>query len=113
HYRTSAKEQAKKELVYEKSLAVPDVELSANYDRGGGIYPDFWGVGIAMDLPFFNANKGNIRKAEIAVEQEAVNQQQHVQEIQNTVYATYQSLMETSQFLKEIDKDYTADLDRG
>ncbi|MDR0505505.1 MAG: TolC family protein [Dysgonamonadaceae bacterium] len=58
-----------KSFIYEKSLAVPDITLSANYDRYGGVWKDFVGVGISFNLPFLNRNQGNIRAAKISMQQ--------------------------------------------
>jgi cobalt-zinc-cadmium efflux system outer membrane protein len=55
-------------LDYEKSLRVPDITLSANYDRYGGVWNNFAGIGIRFDLPVFNRNQGNIRAARINIE---------------------------------------------
>lgn len=57
-----------KSLAYEKSLRIPDVTLGANYDRYGGVWRDFIGLGIRFDLPVFNRNQGNIRAARVNVE---------------------------------------------
>jgi cobalt-zinc-cadmium efflux system outer membrane protein len=70
-----------KSLVYEKSLRVPDVTLSAVYDRYGGVWKDFAGVGISIGLPFFNRNQGGIRAAKIGRDQS----QYLLQQQQNTV----------------------------
>ncbi len=59
----------KKTLDYEKALRVPDVNVMSSYDRGGGIWPSFFSVGIAMDIPLFNRNQGNIKHAELGVNQ--------------------------------------------
>ena len=41
-----------KSLIYEKSQRIPDITLSASYDRYGGVWKDFIGFGISFDLPF-------------------------------------------------------------
>ncbi len=69
-----------KSLIYEKSQRIPDVTLNVNYDRYGGIWKDFAGIGISFDLPFLNRNQGNIKAAEIGLYQNLhlVQQQQNV-----------------------------------
>jgi len=47
-----------KSLLYEKSQRVPDITLSANYDRYGGVWKDFVGLGVSFSLPFLNRNQG-------------------------------------------------------
>lgn len=63
-------------LRYEKAQRVPNLNLSVNYDRAGGVWKDFIGFGLGMDLPLFNKNKGAIKSAQIAVDQYKVIAQQ-------------------------------------
>ena len=58
-----------KSLIYEKSQRIPDITLSANYDRYGGVWKDFFGFGVSFSLPFLNRNQGNIKSAEIGLNQ--------------------------------------------
>lgn len=58
-----------KSLAYEKAQRIPDLTVSANYDRFGGVWKDFIGFGISFDLPFLNRNQGNIKAAKINREQ--------------------------------------------
>ena len=77
------REYATKSLAYEKSLRIPDITLSAAYDRRGGVWRDFIGFGISMDLPFFNRNQGGVKAAQITLQQSkhkkeiAINKLQH------------------------------------
>lgn len=65
---------AEKQLVLEKAQRVPDLTFQLGYDRGGNIMKDFVGLGVSVDLPIFNTNKGNIKSAQISVEQQKINQ---------------------------------------
>ena len=58
-----------KSLIYEKSQRIPDITLSANYDRYGGVWKDFVGLGVSFSLPLLNRNQGNIKYAEIGLDQ--------------------------------------------
>lgn len=68
--QSTAIEMAKQHLELEKAQRTPDVTLQLGYDRGGNIMQDFIGLGIQMDLPVFNRNKGNIQKAKQQIDQE-------------------------------------------
>lgn len=61
---------AEKHLVLEKAQRTPDLTFQINYDRGGNIMRDFVGIGVSVDLPIFNTNKGNIKASEIALSQQ-------------------------------------------
>lgn len=58
-----------KALKYEKAQRMPDISVSAVYDRYGGVWKDFSGIGVSIDLPFFNRNQGNIKVSEANMEQ--------------------------------------------
>ena len=94
-------EQAKtqQQLMIEKAQKTPDLTLQMNYDRGGNIMRDFVGVGVSFDVPIFNTNKGNIKAAEIALQQQQANRQtlennvaQSIQQLQNQLLRMEQSL---------------------
>lgn len=76
---------AEKQLVLEKAQRVPDLAFQVNYDRGGNIMRDFVGVGVSMDLPIFNTNKGNIKAAEIVVSQQQITKNAIDFELNNTI----------------------------
>lgn len=50
-----------KSLTYEKSQRIPDITISAAYDRFGGVWKDFIGFGVSFDIPFLNRNQGAIK----------------------------------------------------
>ncbi|MEH6656831.1 TolC family protein [Leeuwenhoekiella marinoflava] len=102
---------SQKELALEKARAVPDVEFSVGYDRGGNILQDFIGVGASIDLPFFDRNKGNIKKAERAVEQQNFLNQNKLLEVKEEVRQHYKNVLEAAGFFETINVEYTQDLD--
>lgn len=61
---------AEQQLKLEKANASPDVKILMNYDRGGSMMRDFFGIGIGIDLPFFDRNQGNIKSAQAQLEQQ-------------------------------------------
>lgn len=52
-------------LDYEKAQRIPDLTVSANYDRAGGVWENFIGFGVSFEIPFLNRNQGNIKAARI------------------------------------------------
>ncbi len=57
------------QLSLEKAQRTPNLNLLMNYERGGNVMSNFIGIGVNIDLPIFNRNKGNIQAAKIQVEQ--------------------------------------------
>jgi cobalt-zinc-cadmium efflux system outer membrane protein len=101
-----------KMLVYEKSLRTPDVGLSLNYDRYGGVWKNFVGVGISFDIPVFNRNQGNIKVAKLNIEQANYNAKHQKSIIQQEIIEIYNNYKMNYQFYKKItNNDFFKDLE--
>src|SRR5690554_1171288 len=98
-------------LAVERAERVPNFSLIGEYDRGSGIYTDFIGFGVAMDLPVFNRNKGNIRIAELEIQQAQLNQQFVTSGIEKEVNLAVLQFRKALKFIQQIDSDYENDLD--
>jgi len=95
----------KRTLDYEKSQRIPDITLSASYDRYGGVWKDFVGFGVSIDLPFFNRNQVNIRTAKLSIDQSSYLEQQHQNIIRHEVMATYNNYVNAYRFYTRITED--------
>ncbi len=104
-------EYSNKLLSYEKAQRIPDMTFGVNYDRNGNTMLDFVGFGVSFDLPFFNRNKGNIKKAQISIENAKVQKEQTVLTIENEIFLAYKSLQQAVDFINGIEPDYEKDLD--
>lgn len=100
-----------RELKLEKAQRVPNLALKGQYDRGGNIMLDFVGFGVALDLPIFNRNQGNIKRAQIASEQASYLHQHKRLRVSGEVALAYQNLLNAAQFLEGIDEGYEDVLD--
>lgn len=100
--KRQANEQAKtqQQLMIEKAQKTPDVTLQMNYDRGGNIMRDFVGVGVSFDVPIFNTNKGNIKAAEIALQQQQANRQTLENNVAQSIQQLHNQLIRMEQSLK-------------
>lgn len=95
----------------EKAQRVPDVTFGVQYDRSGGIMLDFVGFGVAFDLPFFNRNKGNIKKAQISIEYAKMQKEQKKLAIESEVFLAYKALQQAIHFINNIEPEYENDMD--
>ncbi len=59
----------------QKSLAIPDLTLGANYSQRGGAFDNEGTISIGIPLPLWNNNKGNILFAKTTLEQSKVVKQ--------------------------------------
>lgn len=102
-----------KSLAYEKAQRVPDITVSANYDRYSGVWKDFVGFGVSFDLPFLNRNQGGIKAAKInkeqsqylAEQQQNIAQHEVVEAYSNyTMVYNFYNKIKNNELLSEIDK---------
>ena len=103
--------QFKSLLLYEKAQAIPDVSLNASYDRGGGVWPSFFGFGLAIDLPVFNRNQGAISYAKLGVENTSLRFSEIRLRAQAQLNQNYKDFRAAIEFYETIDVDFEQDLD--
>ncbi len=102
---------ALKNLEIQNALKTPDLTFSVGYDRGGNIMKDFIGVGVALDLPVFDRNKGNIQDARIEVDKSGYETRKNILKSQNEISSVYQNYIRTKKISAELDDDYESTLD--
>lgn len=103
--------KSKAQLEIEKAERVPDLQVSLNYDRGGNIMRDFVGVGLAMDLPLFNRNQGNIKVAQLELEKNKVEIEQFRIDIEREIGFLAARLSNLESSLKATDQQFDGKLD--
>ena len=102
---------SEKSLRYEKSMRIPDLTFSATYDRAGGVTTNFVGFGVSMDLPFFDRNKGNIKAAQISLQQSQTLAELKQLEVHSEVVQAVQNYILVYDFSRQITGDFIANLD--
>lgn len=114
-------ELRQKSLTYEKSLRIPDLNLMVKYERSG-VWKNFIGFGVGMDIPVFNRNQGGIQTARLEQEQSILLAQQQEKLVRNEVIEAYENYTKvyafynTSQYtfgtmnLDEVLENYTRNL---
>lgn len=71
----------------QRKLAVPDVNVFANYDQLSGAFNNQISAGISVPLPLWNRNRGNIKSAQFQIKQRAYNKES----LKNEILATVQN----------------------
>lgn len=106
--RSSQAERAYRSNLYELERAnrIPDLALKAYYDRGGGIVTNFVGFGVAIDLPLFNRNQGNIQAARIGMEQSQTAHQHLEKTIEAEIRAAVRNYIAAADFRNSIEEGY-------
>jgi cobalt-zinc-cadmium efflux system outer membrane protein len=93
-------------------LAVPDLSLSLSYDQQGSYVNNFTSLGVAMDLPFFNRNQGNIKSAKITMDMNNAAQKATEATVEENVYHALQKAFAQDKMLQSIDPHFASDFDR-
>ncbi|MDR3024517.1 TolC family protein [Chryseobacterium sp.] len=102
---------AAKNLEIQNAMKTPDVAVSIGYDRGGNIMKDFIGLGVSMDLPIFDRNKGNIQEAKLEIEKSKLETRKNMLKSENEIVSVFRNYIRTQQVSEEIDESYESTLD--
>ncbi len=78
---------AEQYLKYQKGLSIPDINLFTSYDQRGGAFNNQVNAGIAIPLPLWNRNQGNIKSAQFRLRETGYN----VQAMQNEIMSSLQN----------------------
>ncbi|WP_435355889.1 TolC family protein [Emticicia sp. SJ17W-69] len=96
----------------QNALRKPDLTLQMTYDRNAGYVANYLGVGVGMNLPFFNKNQGNIQAAQIRI-QEAEKLQNACQlRLEKEVQNAYFKARQADQTAQTIDHKFSDDFSR-
>ncbi|OQP54308.1 transporter [Niastella yeongjuensis] len=96
----------------QKAIAVPDLMAGAQFDKRGSFVNNATFFSLAMDLPFFNRNQGNIKAAKIAVDQSNTALAQQRLSVENEVQQAYGKALNTEKMLQAIDPNFQNDFDK-
>ncbi|WP_052480448.1 TolC family protein [Chryseobacterium sp. StRB126] len=102
---------AAKSLEIQNAMKTPDVAVSIGYDRGGNIMKDFIGLGVSVDLPIFDRNKGNIQEARLEIEKSKNETRKNQLKSENEIVSVFRNYIRTQEVSEEIDEAYESTLD--
>ncbi len=93
-------------LALQKALAKPDITLGAQFDKRGSFVDNASFLNVAIDLPFFNRNQGNIKAAKFGIDQSKVVLTQQKNSVENEVQLAYIKALNTDKMLQSIDPGF-------
>ncbi len=96
---------------YQRAQRTPNLTFKGAYDRGGNFMYNFVGFGVALDLPVFDRNQGNIQYAQIGMEQSRLRYEQTALHVENDIALAFENLSASVQFFESIEPGYEATLD--
>lgn len=104
-------EASKLNYNYQKSLAVPNLTLALAYDQQGSYINNLTSLGAAIDLPFFNRNKGNILAAKITTDANSALQQSTEATVHENVSHALEKAFANDKLYRSIDPKFLKDFD--
>jgi cobalt-zinc-cadmium efflux system outer membrane protein len=96
----------------QKAMAVPDLTVGAQFDKRGSYVNNASFLTLAIDLPFFNRNQGNIKAAKTTIEQNKVQLNLQQQTVENEVQQAYVKALNTEKMIGSIEPTFQADFDK-
>lgn len=99
-------------LTLEKAKRVPDLTFNLNYDRQGSTMFSFFGVGVSVDIPLFDRNKGNIRYAQLEVLKNEHLFKETKLDVTNNIFKQFQNLRQSLDLFNQFDNDYLDQLNK-
>ena len=90
-------------------MRVPDVTLGGNYDRAGSYVRNYNSLSLAIDLPVWNRNQGNIKAAQFLVQANKQLQAQAELQVRNDISKAYRQLLESDRLYKNAAIQFTSD----
>ena len=96
----------------QKAMAVPDLMAGAQFDKRGSYVNNASFLTLAMDLPFFNRNQGNIKAAKTAIDQSKIVLDRQRLTVENDVQQAYVKALNTEKMISSIDTNFQNDFDK-
>jgi len=94
---------------YQKSLAVPDLNLGTSYDQMGGAFNHQFLLTVGIPLPLWNRNQGNIKYAQTQQKIAAVNMQLQQTVVESEVKEAWANMYRSIQEYQKIQQVYNID----
>ncbi len=104
-------EASKLNYDYQKALAVPNLTLALSYEKQGSYIDNLPMLGAAIDLPFFNRNKGNIQTAKITTDANTALQLSTEATVQENVSHALEKAFANDKMYRTIDPKFLTDFD--
>ncbi len=102
---------AEQYLQYQKKLSIPDINLFASYDQRGGAFNNQLNMGIAVPLPLWNRNQGNIKSSQFKLKEAEYNLQAMQNEIMSSLQNNYAFYLQTVSEYQKANSLYNQDFE--
>jgi cobalt-zinc-cadmium efflux system outer membrane protein len=103
---------AEQNLALQKALAVPDLTIGGSFDKRSAHVENATFLHLAIDLPFFNRNQGNIKAAKAGIAQSKTLWQFQQSQVENEVQKAYGKALNAERMLSSIDPKFSGDFEK-
>ncbi len=97
---------SQKNLIYQKSLSVPDLTVGVEFDRASNYVPNYTGLVLSIPIPIFNRNQGNIKAADLQIQQQQKLLENNVNQISNEILYKYLKIKQLEQIIGGKDAEF-------
>lgn len=87
-------------LGYQKRLAWPDLRMGLTYDKQGSSWPDYMGLTMSLELPFFDRNQGGIEISQANIERSDASYRAGMESATQDIRSALASLRESTALLQ-------------
>ncbi len=102
----------KQNISLQKAIAVPDVTLGANHVSNGNYVPNYSGVNMAIGLPAFNRNQGNIKSAKYRLQSDSAYYKSVKNQLEKDVWHAVTQLIQTDIQYQKFDKNFISNYEK-
>lgn len=95
---------------WQKSLNVPDLNLGVAWDQNGGTFRNEVNLNVGIPIPLWKSNKGNVDKANFAIQQNQKNAEFQKLDLETQVASSYNTWRNNYDQLKTITEEDIKDL---
>jgi len=96
----------------QKAISTPDLTTSIAWDKQGSYARNLFSAGIAIDLPVFNRNQGNIKSAKFMIDYNVASQKSTEATVEEQIARALQKAYDNNKLYQNIDAKFTKDFDR-
>jgi len=110
HIELKNREWAEQNLIYQKKLAIPDMNVFVSYDQRSGAFNNEINAGVSIPLPLWNKNQGNVKAARYRIEEASLKldgmKNRLSSEIRNSHHLYNQTVAEYQRAIRLYDHDF-------
>lgn len=96
----------------QKANALPEINLTGEWDKNGSIGRNFFAFGVTFSLPVLNRNQGNIRAARASLNSKRLLQDWNLRQAHSEMEIAWEKLQMDLAIVKEAEKHQGMEIDR-